>query len=479
MQIEIPEGFKEYALQLLGEVDYERFIRALAEPPSVSARLNPLKVGNIISSRTECKDYDSDVPWSKQGFYFKERPSFTSDPLFHAGAYYVQEASSMFLERAIQEYVTDPVVALDLCAAPGGKSTHTRSLLPEGSLLVCNEPIKARAQILAENITKWGHTDVIVTNSYPNEFTGLTGFFDMIITDVPCSGEGMFRKEEDAVTSWSMDNVQMCAVRQREILTDIWPTLKPGGLLIYSTCTLNQYEDEENVRWIAEELGAEVLPLSIKEDWAIKGNLLSGNNFPVYHFLQGYTRGEGFFLAVLRKRKDSVQSDEKEISVCSKVKNKKKKDKQPNIEIPEFCKRWIKCPDSYDFQVQDEGVVVIPKSYKPHLEMLRKTVNVIQVGVMLAVLKGKDWMPVHPLAMSVMLNTDAFAKVELSYKEAVAYLRKEALNLASEVPRGFILVCFYGLPLGFVKNIGNRANNLYPQEWRIRSLHLSDFCLKA
>ena len=167
-------------------------------------------------------------------------------------------------------------------------------------------------------------------------------------------------------------------------MTDIWPTLKPGGLLIYSTCTLNQYEDEENVRWIAEELGAEVLPLSIKEDWAIKGNLLSGNSFPVYHFLQGYTRGEGFFLAVLRKRKDSVQTDEKEISVCSKVKNKKKKDKQPNIEIPEFCKRWIKCPDSYDFQVQDEGVVVIPQSYKSHLEMLRKTVNVIQAGVMLA-----------------------------------------------------------------------------------------------
>ena len=197
----------------------------------------------------------------------------------------------MFVEQALKQYIGEtPSVMLDLCAAPGGKSTHARSVLPAGSLLVANEVIRNRSQILAENLTKWGHPDVIVTNSYPKDFARLPDFLDLLVTDVPCSGEGMFRKEEDAVTGWSMEAVRMCRDRQREILRDVWPSLKPGGLLVYSTCTLNALEDEENVAWIADELGAEILKVPVASEWGIIGNL-AGQDFPVYRFLPHRVKG--------------------------------------------------------------------------------------------------------------------------------------------------------------------------------------------
>ena len=228
---DIPQEFKDYTRCLLGAERYARFAQALDEPPSVSVRLNPFKAVWSGLSAEGLNGGDGPVLWaSGEGCYLSERPPFTFDPLFHAGAYYVQEAASMFLGQILRRYVTRPVVALDLCAAPGGKSTHIRSCLPEGSLLVSNEPVKARAQVLLENLTKWGHPDVIVTNSYPKDFARLPDFFDLLVTDVPCSGEGMFRKEEDAVTGWSMEAVRMCQDRQREILRDVWPSLKPGGL---------------------------------------------------------------------------------------------------------------------------------------------------------------------------------------------------------------------------------------------------------
>lgn len=478
MQKQIPDGFKEYALGLLGEERYARFAQSLEEAPSVSIRLNKSKAAGVIETPMDCNMSDEPVRWAEDAFYLSERPAFTADPLFHAGAYYVQEASSMFLECALRQYVEDPVVALDLCAAPGGKSTHTRSLLPKGSFLVSNEPIKARAQVLAENMTKWGYADVAVTNSYPSDFKGLNHFFDLIITDVPCSGEGMFRKEEDAVTGWSMENVEMCSARQRDILQDVWSSLKPGGILIYSTCTFNQYEDEENVKWIAEELGAEVLPVHINEEWNIIGNLLPDNSFPVYHFLQGFIRGEGFFLAVLRKNGDSNDVLCEEKVAKRKEKNKKSKEQNRPNKLPQNYKQWLKGADKFDYQVIGEQLVAVPIALKRSMDALDEHVNVMQKAITLATRKGDDWIPSHPLAMSNELNTDAFPCVELDYKAAVSYLRKEVLTLSPEVPKGFVLVTFCGLPLGFVKNIGSRANNLYPQEWKIRSSHLTDFCIK-
>ena len=229
----LPASFTEYTRALLGVEEYEKLVSALQQEPPVSIRLNRLKVHRLKVENA----LSVQPPWSSEGIYLDERLTFTFDPLFHAGCYYVQEASSMFVEQVLRQHVTKPVVMLDLCAAPGGKSTHARSVLPEGSLLVANEVIRNRSQILAENLTKWGHPDVVVTNNDPADFSALPSFFDVILTDVPCSGEGMFRKDSVAVEEWSPENVEICWQRQRRIIADVWPSLKPGGILIYSTST--------------------------------------------------------------------------------------------------------------------------------------------------------------------------------------------------------------------------------------------------
>ncbi len=487
MQVEIPREFKEYALRLLGAERSERFFKALEEQPAVSVRLNPLKTLWLETgaARMKEKGYEP-VPWAADwGFYLKERPSFTFDPLLHAGVYYVQEASSMFLVQAIQQYVPGAVNALDLCAAPGGKSTLLRSILPEGSLLVSNEPMKARAQVLAENMTKWGHPDVVVTQSYPVEFGQLGNLFDLMVTDVPCSGEGMFRKEEDAVTGWSMENVLMCRDRQREILRDVWPALKPGGLLIYSTCTLNSFEDEENVAWIARELGAEVLPVEIRSGWDITGNLTDGisgaETFHVYHFIQGFTRGEGFFMAVLRKTGEPEQGADTRNETGMQLKEGKSKKKHSVLSklpvLPDECRSWLSHSADFEFRLTGDEWSAFRKTHLPVVELLERSVKVLQAGIPMAVLKGRDWMPLHGLAMSVELNRNAFPVVEVDAATSVTYLRKESLVLSTDTPKGYVLLTHRNVPLGFVKNVGGRANNLYPQEWKIRSTYPTMFSL--
>ena len=291
----LPQAFIERTRQLIGDEAYTQFEEALQTETPVSIRPNRMKCSQPVEGEP--------IPWASSGSYLNNRPTFTFDPLFHAGCYYVQEASSMFVERVLQEYVKEPVVMLDLCAAPGGKSTLCRSALPEGSLLVANEVMRNRSQVLAENLIKWGHPEVVVTNNDPADFTDLTHLFDVILTDVPCSGEGMFRKDQVAVDEWSLENVDICWKRQRRILADIWPALKPGGILIYSTCTFNREEDEDNVAWIAKELDADVLSVPVEDSWGITGNL-TGKDFPVYRFLPHKTKGEGFFLGVLKKRGD-------------------------------------------------------------------------------------------------------------------------------------------------------------------------------
>ena len=463
----LPQAFIERTRQLLGEDIYSLFEEALANEVPVSIRPN----------RTKCQlpVEGEPIPWATSGIYLKSRPTFTFDPLFHAGCYYVQEASSMFVERVLREYVHEPVVMLDLCAAPGGKSTLCRSALPEGSLLVANEVMRNRSQVLAENLIKWGHPEVVVTNNDPADFTELTHLFDVILTDVPCSGEGMFRKDQVAVDEWSLENVDICWQRQRRILTDIWPSLKPGGFLIYSTCTFNREEDEDNVAWIARELGAEILPVSIDDSWGITGNLV-GRDFPVYRFLPHKTKGEGFFLAVLRKDGDVCEETPKRLAKTSARMDKKKKGKdtkQPLV-VPKEAKEWLASASDYSLAMKDTQVVAFPKAYQDEYALLQQYLKVIHAGITLGEIKGKDLIPHHSLAMSTALAEDLFPRTEVSYEQAIAYLRKEGLILDTDVPRGYVLLTYQGIPLGFVKNIGNRANNLYPQEWRIRSGYLPE-----
>ena len=405
----------------MGEELFHTLLNGLQEEPSVSIRLNPSK-SNVLQPSTltpwakpntsTINHQPSTIPWSSTGYYLNDRPAFTFDPLLHAGAYYVQESSSMFLERVMKEYVTEPVCMLDLCAAPGGKSTLARTLLSPDSLLVSNEPIRNRAQILSENVQKWGYANHIVTNNYPKDFRKAKALFDVILTDVPCSGEGMFRKDEGAIREWSPKNVEHCWQLQREIVGDIWNCLRPGGILIYSTCTFNTKENEENVRWIAEELGADILPVATEDSWGITGSLLKGFDEPVYRFIPGKTPGEGLFMAVLRKYgdKECVSRFTREKEGARKQASLLKSIKTLNIIPPDFLESLHQAQDA------------------PH--------------------------------------------VELSYEQAIAYLRREALILPPETPRGIVVVTYQHLPLGLIKNIGNRANNLYPKEWRIKSTHV-------
>ncbi len=409
--MKLPKDFEEYFSACWHREDVMTLLQGLVHEPSVSIRINPKQ----LSSQTKIEGFDGQVPWCPEGFYLKERPVFTADPLLHAGTYYVQEASSMFLAHVLRTLPTTQLqYVLDLCAAPGGKSTLLRSILPESSFLVSNEPIPSRCQALAENMAKWGDGQSMVTQAYAKDITRcLRGkrFFDLILADVPCSGEGMMRKEEEAQRQWSPKFVANCAALQRDIISDIWPALRPGGILIYSTCTFNPEEDEENVIWIARELGADILPIPVDGEWHISGDMrriplpplvteeLPTGMLPCCHFIPGRVRGEGFFCAVLRKEGT--------------------------------CERGVKMDD-----------------FIGTLSSLRS-------------------LPTD------QLNASGVLCVDLSLSDSIRYLQREAIILPPEVPKGIVQVCYKGHRLGLVKNLGSRANNLYPKEWRIRSSYLT------
>ncbi len=427
----LPLAFTDYTRNLFGDELYQTFLKGLDENSPVSIRLNPFKLSED-TNKINPTLIPQPIPWCKEGFCLKTRPNFTFDPLLHAGVYYVQEASSMFLSYVLHYWIKQPVVALDLCAAPGGKTTCARTSLPAGSLLFSNEPIGKRAQILAENVQKFGHEDVVVTNNYPRDYKKTKLRFDVIIADVPCSGEGMFRKDPQAIEEWSPQNVENCWQLQRSIIADIWDNLKPGGILIYSTCTFNAHEDEENIAWILNEYDAELLSVPTEEAWNITGSLIDnplkdGRDFPVYRFIPGKTRGEGIFMAIIRKRGEHEALNSK-----------------TTIDI-------------------DKAITEA-----------RKRLRILSHGVKEGMQKGKNVIPDHTLALSFSADKSAYPNVEVDYQTAIAYLRHEAIVLSSDAPRGIVLLTYKGYPIGFAKNLGNRANNLYPQEWRIKSTHIPE-----
>ena len=443
----------------LGKEEYTQLAEALALPAPTSIRINKqketisalncqLSTLNCQLSTVNCQL--SPVPWCPDGFYLSERPSFTLDPLFHAGCYYVQEASSMFLSHVLREYVKEPVVALDMCAAPGGKSTLALSELPEGSLLIANEVVRQRANILAENIIKWGNPNCIVTNNYAEDFEAFSNVFDLIICDAPCSGEGMFRKDPASIEEWSLANVDTCWRRQRDIVQNIWHTLKEGGIFIYSTCTYNPLEDEENVAWIAKTLGAEVLSCQPLPEWGLTEKST--------HFYPHRIKGEGFFISVLRKTSE----------VERRRRGKEEKKGKQNTAIPKELKGWLSEGEHFTIMETNETFLAFPTAHLNIYQQAKRSLKVIHAGIELAISKGKNLQPSQSLAMSNNLNKKAFPTVEVDEQQAIAYLRTEALQLPTDTPKGYVLIIYQGHPLGFAKNIGNRANNLYPAEWRIR-----------
>ena len=459
----LPPSFKNEIEQLLGADEASQLCNAITSTmPPVSIRLNPSKPQDTLPF-----DIAEPVKWCSQwGRYLPERPRFTYDPLLHAGCYYVQEASSMFVARAYQQIAADivPQRMLDLCAAPGGKSTLWRSLLPNDSLLVANEPIRQRAQVLAENLTKWGNPNVVVTSAYPDEFAPLGSFFDVVAADVPCSGEGMFRKDDGAIEEWSTDNVQKCADRQWEIINAVWPSLRQRGYLVYSTCTFNRQENEDNVQRICQELGAELVPIETENDWGIMGDTTM-RSMPVYHFFPHKTQGEGLFLALLRKTSSAPMAKIK------KTKKRTSTSKQSGT-IKDAAKMatWLSQVDMFKLLPYGEGrITAVAKPWVDDVERIMQLMKTLVAGIAIAEIKGHKIVPQHALALSLARNECAFQHAELTLDEALAYLRREAIVLPSEVDRGYVLATYKGHALGFLNNLGSRANNLYPQEWRIRN----------
>ena len=477
--MKVPNRYLSFISDFYGSETANRLVTSLENDPSpTSFRLNPLKA----TKESLPQEWTTDaIAWSAGlGYYLSTRPVFTFDPLFHAGCYYVQEASSMYLAHALTHVLpqlTDsnhPLRVLDLCAAPGGKSTLLRSLLPHTALLLSNEPIKQRASVLKENITKWGHPFTAVSSGYACDIASTGCQFDLIVTDVPCSGEGMMRKEPDAVTQWSEELVNKCANLQRDIVRDIWSSLRPGGYMIYSTCTFNSREDEDNIHYFIAELGAQYIELSPPESWQIyTAGAASG-----YHFLPHLTRGEGFYLAVLRKPMDESNTEHKQ------KKNKKHKETMlPTRNIVSQLSPWLQdsyahidgvaCPWKYIWREKLDEYAAIPSIHADFLSQLHQGhVNILQEGIPLARVKGRKLQPHPALALSAALCPNAFPKIEVSLETALAYLRTEALTLPSDTPKGYVIITYKNINLGYVNNLGNRANNLYPSEWRIRTTHL-------
>ncbi|MFZ9387766.1 MAG: methyltransferase RsmF C-terminal domain-like protein [Chitinophagaceae bacterium] len=446
----LPSDFIE---SLAGIPGFKRdtFIRSHAEGNTLtSIRLNPSKKINR-SSPPDDQSF-TPVPWTSLGYYLGRRPSFTFDPLFHAGCYYVQEASSMFLEQALKQTVPlhEPLRVLDISAAPGGKSTHIQSLISPESLLVSNEVIRSRALVLRDNIIKWGGGNVVVTNNDPEDFTQLENYFDLIVADAPCSGSGLFRKEPDAVNEWSLNQVQLCSKRQQRILADIIPALRPGGVLVYSTCSYSREEDEEIVEWLLREFDLDYQPLVIDPSWGITD---TGKG---YRFWPDQVRGEGFFLACLRRRKQSEGADLRRGTT--------QKMNEPGKKETEMILHWIEGAGK-KFIRHDNTVYAWPGDLVYDFSFLLRKLKVMYSGVKAGELVRDKMIPDHALALSGWVTT-AIPRAELNLEQAIRYLQRRELEWKGD-GTGWMLVVFQQQPLGWVNVLHNRINNYYPKELRI------------
>jgi 16S rRNA C967 or C1407 C5-methylase (RsmB/RsmF family)/NOL1/NOP2/fmu family ribosome biogenesis protein len=419
-----------------------------------SVRLNPAKFSDAGALSFSLKEK---IPWTSLGYYLEERPFFTFDPLLHAGAFYVQEPSSMSLEQAVLQTFPDtnvPLNVLDLCSAPGGKSTHLQSLLPAGSVLVSNEVIRARVGILEENLIKWGASNTIITNNDPRDFSSILEFFDLIVVDAPCSGSGMFRRDPASMDHWSADLVNLSSQRQQRILADIWPSLKEGGILIYSTCSYSVQEDETIADWIMQTFDADSVPLKTDKGWNIVETESSLQKASGYRFYPDKLKGEGFYLAVFRKISGGPQHRRKE--------GRKKWETVPQ-KIRESVQQWMNTKE-LSLISSNDNLLAMPAAVESSLSQLQ-SLYVRQAGTTIGKWSGKDLIPDHAFALS-KLTSETVPVVDVSREAALNYLRKEEFKTEQE-RKGWAIVQFMGHSLGWVKVLPNRANNYYPKEWRI------------
>ncbi len=484
------DAFRSCLEEAVGVENALIVLRALEGAASVSVRLNPSKtVSNVCekgssagadgSSGAACGssaggDGSSEaagfptegavkVPWSPYGFLLNHRPDFTLDPLFHCGAYYVQDSSAMFVGEVVRRVMPSScgrcVRVLDLCAAPGGKTTDLatsiRAAYGDNFLLVANEVMGDRASVLAENVAKWGDPCVMVTSADPSAFSALGGFFDIILADVPCSGEGMFRKDEEAVRQWSEENVALCAARQRRIVADVWPALACGGVFVYSTCTYNIYENDGNVGWMLDKLGCG--PMDIKFEGFGDGWKVMRTEYG-YSLLPGLTFGEGQFCAAVRKTEDVPKP-------YVHAKGRGFEGRLPDA--LRQCGSWFTCEVDLRYNDRKGTVTAVPRTVGRDVDAVRKAARTLMAGTLVGTLKAGDIVPSADLALSIMVSDRVFNGIEVDLPTALAFLHKDSLVLPS-APKGYLKLVYKGCPLGFVKNLGSRCNNLHPANRRIR-----------
>jgi 16S rRNA C967 or C1407 C5-methylase (RsmB/RsmF family)/NOL1/NOP2/fmu family ribosome biogenesis protein len=437
LTMHLPEPFLKSAKQFVGE-QFDAFIKSLDDVAPVSIRLNPFKQAESFSKSEK-------ILWSEEGRYLEQRPSFTNDPLFHAGCYYVQDASSQFLEQAFmeaKEVINGPLRILDLCAAPGGKSTHMLSLIDKEDLLVSNEIISSRNNILRQNIMKWGVANVIVTQNKPEDFRRMENYFDIVIIDAPCSGEGLFRKDPDAVSEWSEENVNRCAVRQKEILEHSWTCLRAGGMLIYCTCTFEEVENDVQVKEIIARENAEI----IFTEKIFSGIIKTSAGYSFYPHL---IRGEGFFISMIKKNGESKRP--KYSFKNSIVKHK-------------LLDNLLLNATNFSSLEKDERLFAIPVVHTGNFNFINERLYVRHAGIPCGEMKGRDFIPSEALALSIHLNKEN--KAELDIEQSIQYLKGNDPLIKSD--KGWTLATHKNFGLGWMKNVGTRINNYYPKEWRIR-----------
>ena len=434
-------------LQGIKGFDKPAFIAAHELAAATSVRINPYKdIGLFVANEK--------VLWCSNGVYLKERPVFTLDPAFHAGAYYVQEASSMFLEHLLNSVLPDKkgLRVLDLCAAPGGKSTLIAGLLDKDSLLISNEVIRARASILEENMERWGYMNTWVAGNDPRDFGRLNGYFDVIVVDAPCSGSGLWRKDARALDEWSEANVQLCSERQQRILADVWPALKEDGILVYATCSYSPQEDEDILDWLAGEYEVQSLPVEIKEEWGIVP-VSSSKGMAGYHFFPDKVKGEGFFIAALQKKEDADE--------LRPIRFKTLHDKK----IQQLAGHLLK-DDDLLFIKDKENYCAIRPGHEADIHFLQQAVYLRKTGLKLGSPAAKEWLPDHEVALSIDANT-GLPGINADREQALRYLKREDMGIG-DLEKGWLVVRYNGLGLGWVKSLGNRMNNYLPKHWRIR-----------
>ncbi|MCA5005905.1 methyltransferase RsmF C-terminal domain-like protein [Sphingobacterium bovistauri] len=436
--------------------DYEAFVAVHdVEERTTSIRFNPSKNININDYNIE-----REIPWCINGYYLKERPVFTLDPLFHSGCYYSQEASSMFIDHVLRELKLNltPIRALDLCAAPGGKSTLLNSTLHKDSLLVANEIIKTRVNILTQNLVRWGNSNVVISNNDPSAFSRLPGFFDLMVVDAPCSGSGMFHKDHSAIDEWSLANVKLCRERQQRILSQSLSALKTGGYLLYSTCSYSKEENEDIVDWLIDDFGMESVSLSIDDSWGITVTESEKNDAVGFRFYPHILKGEGFFLSILRKKADQDTFSMKRVK------------REKNTAPQDLAQDWINTENHYSF-THSNFLHIFPKMYEVDFLALQSVLYLKNAGTEIGELKGKDLIPSHDLALSNLVRKD-LQHLDLELDQAQNYLRKENMSTAinSSNLRGWVVVRYKDVNLGWIKAMDNRINNYCPKEVRIWNL---------